>query len=327
MERDRFDQFYMMQTQAKGLETKGAKHAALDLYVEIIEDYFPDTDYSFQRAVVLLIEYGKVERAKEYCKLAIERIENAEMKGNCAFFERQLLQLDANKAKNKSNERKFLNKKALLTIAVIASSALLSLPNKIYKFIFLIFLAIIGWLIIEIIKRYRRKISIRPQSVALCVTALIAVGAASQIPPPQWTSFFSLAPLSQIAGDQSSSKNDSASGEAAKRESVAISADDLSDIKKITLDTLLVKDYDISVDGNTLLLQIKAKQTASKTALKNYAVRILSELNDYKNQKSHEDRLGDLYKDYTASIICTDMTGKVILRGQSNPYTLKIDWQ
>ncbi len=110
MERDRFDQFYMMQTQAKGLETKGVKRAALDLYVEIIEDYFPDTDYSFQRAVVLLIECGKVERAKEYCKLAIERIENAEMKGNCAFFERQLLQLDANKAKNKSNERKFLNK-------------------------------------------------------------------------------------------------------------------------------------------------------------------------------------------------------------------------
>ncbi len=327
MKKDRYDQFYLMQTQAKGLETKGAKRAALDLYVEIVEDYFPDTDYSFQRAVILLTECGKTESAIKYCKLAIKRIENAEMKGNSDFFERQLHSINGSAKKNKRPKRRIVNIKTLFISAVLIVSALFSLPNKIYKFLFLIFLTVIAWLIGKIVKRYRNKISIKVQTIALFGAALVAVAAASQIPPPQWTSFFSLEPLSQIAENQTSATNAKASGDAVDDESVSINADDLSAIKKITLDTLLVTDYDITIQGNNLLLQIKTKQTASKAALKDYAVRILSELNDYKNQKSHEDRLGDLYKDYTANIICTDLTGKVILRGQSNPYTLKIDWQ
>ncbi len=323
MKKDRYDQFYMMQTQAKGLETKGAKQAALDLYVEIIENYFPDTDYSFQRAVVLLTEYGEVERAKAYCKLAIERIENAEMKGKRAFFERQLTHLKADRAIKKSNERKLVTKKTLLRIALVVGSALLSLPNRIFKFIFLIFLAIVCRLIIEIINRYRHKISFRPQSIALFGAALIAVGAASQIPPPQWTDFFSLEPLSKIAQNQSVRSADNTSVTSFN----SIGDEDLKNLKRLTEDNLIAEDFDISVKGSAIILNIQAKETASSDALKSYAMRILAELNAYKDKKSHEDRLGDLYKDYTAHITCFDSMQKVILRGQSNPYTLKIDWQ
>ncbi len=330
MKQDRFDEFYMLQTKAKGLEKKNLKDSALNIYLDIIENYFPDTDYSFQRAVVLLQEKGETDAIKAHCELAIERIKASEMKGSRQFFEAQLDKLNAPpKAKLPRLNSKLLNTKNVAMALFIAASVLLSLPNKVFKFIFLLFGAIIALLIIDIVKRFKLRISIRLQTIGLIVATVVALGAAMQIPPPEWTNFFSLMPLSEIgSGTQIKEPETSETPDKATDQSEAsqISEDDIAALKQLVNENMLAEDYTLKSENGTLTLTIYAKATASNAALKKYAVKILSELNGIKGLNSYENRLGDLYKDGDTVILCIDSYGKLKLEGTVNRYTLKVDW-
>ncbi len=331
MKQDRFDEFYMLQTKAKGLEKKNLKESALNIYLDIIDNYFPDTDFSFQRAVMLLQEKDETEAIKAYCELAIERISASEMKGSRQFFEEHLEKLNTKpKEKSKFNS-KFLSVKNIVVAIFLMVSILLSLPNKIFKFIFLLFGAIIVLLIVDIIKRVKLRISFRLQTIGLIIAALISFGAVTQIPPPEWTNFFSLMPLSEIgmskAQTSSSDTENKDNNEQPNQALDSISTDDLTALKQLVNDNLLADDYTLKIENNTLILTIYAKATASDIALKKYAIKILSELNGLKSQKSYENRLGDLYKNIDTVVICIDIYGKIRLEGKVNNYTLKIDWR
>ncbi len=331
MKQDRFDEFYMLQTKAKGLEKKNLKESALNIYLDIIENYFPDTDFSFQRAVILLQEKNDFETIKKYCKLAIERIDASEMKGSRQFFEEQLEKLkEKPKTKKTFNfNHKFFNAKNIAIAIFLIISILLSLPNKVFKFIFLIFGAIIALLIIDIAKRFKLKLNFRLQTVGLFIAAAISLGAATQIPPPEWTNFFSLMPLSEIGANngQTVKTNDKKDVNDIPNEALQnISEDDLAAIKQLVTDKKLADDFTLKIDNDTLVLTIYAKATASDVALKKYASKILTELSSYKGQKKYENRLGDLYKNIDTMIVCIDSYGKIKLKGKVNHYTLKIDW-
>ncbi len=329
MQQDRFDQFYMLQTRAKDLEKKKQANEALDLYIEIIEHYFPDTDFSFSRAVSLLRDKGDNEKAIAYCKLAIERINAKDMKGDYTFFNAILQELEQKEKNNKKSFpiHKYINRKTLIGALYIVIALMLSFPFKIYKFAFIILIAISLLLLLEIIKRVRKNLKVTMQTVALLVAGALTIGSAAMIPRPEWTSFFSLKPLSQVANSGVLDvPSGTVVGEEKNAQSTTLTKDDLATLQSVYNDDLIIDAYEIWFEGDVVFLTIFAKNSASDDEIKSEASRILKELNAIKGMKSYDDRLGDLYKQYDAKVAVYDEAGNPKFTGVTSRYTLKIKW-
>ncbi len=329
MSQDRFDQFYMLQTRAKDLEKKNKPKEALELYIDIIDNYFPDTDYSFGRAVSLLREEGNNESAKKYCQLAIERLNAKEIKGDYTFFNAILNELENEEnATNKVDLSKFLNRKTIIAVLYSIIALMLSFPFKIYKFAFIIFFAVSLLLIWQIIQALRNNLKITMQTIALLLVGSLTIGSAAMIPKPEWTSFFSLKPLAQVGG---SKMIDAPSGtivgddDNAKKEK--LEQGDLDTLEQVSNDPLVVDDYEIWYEGDVIFLTIFAKNNANDEEIKAATNKILKELNAIKGMKTYENRLGDLYKQYDAKVAVYDEDGTPKFVGLTSRHTLKVKWQ
>lgn len=159
---DRFNEFYMMQNQAKKFEQTGMDDKALELYLKIIEEYLPNNDFSFDRASTLLEKKFKYNEALAVCEKALEMIRTEKIQGDAERFV-QKIQRISSKAHGPEVIRAATQKKEPevfhfgipgfrthnkvfmgLGTAYYAFAAFASYPNSPYLFLFLISIAFLG---------------------------------------------------------------------------------------------------------------------------------------------------------------------------------------
>lgn len=339
MSKDKYDEYYLTLTQAKNQEKRGLEAQALDTYLEITVNYKPDTDYAFERAVLLLEKKEKFQQAKEVCLLALKRIAEDDMRGNVEFYKNRLEKIEEkhkNSKKDHPQDQSFqlpayLRKNTFLALAAtyLFISLILSLPDQIAKFAFLVFLAITTLLIIDIAKNIQNQVTIKLQSIILAVSIVATLSSASLVPPPDWAKFLSFQGFSQAASDkplesEPQEKDDSETGDA------TIESDDLDKLKSLLEKDLIIADYILSIEEKRLYLTVYLAAGATKDEAKGAIASLLSELNSIKGFKRPEegdDRLGGLYKEIIASVDVFDSFGIRLMTGSSNRVSQKISWR
>lgn len=166
---DRFDQYYMMQTQAKKSEQLGNENKAIDLYLEIVKTYSPYDDYCFDRLSVLLEKNGRISEAIHICDSAFEKIQNSVIKGDKHKYEERLKRLhDKEKTLTSHTKhpqrdkedidlhmpffRHITGRGTLYSLALYGLVLAISFPNHWLRFIaMLLFLGFIDYLVISLI--------------------------------------------------------------------------------------------------------------------------------------------------------------------------------
>ncbi|MCK8058927.1 MULTISPECIES: hypothetical protein [unclassified Fusibacter] len=329
MKNDKFDEFYMKQTQAKNKEKMGRSSEALKLYLDIIENYFPDTDYSFEHAVLLLEKANRLDEAKSICTTALERIKSGEMKGNKFFFETHLLKIDEKTSSKKSDHHwdipAFFKNRPLIVVSVfyLLAALIYSLPSKIYKFIFIVFIGVALVVLFELLKSARKSLSIKFQSIALIFSLFIAMAAAAQLPPPDWTNFFSLQSISEMNTETTIERSVAPNED----KDSSISSQDVDTLEAMFESDLVVSELYIEIDDNLISISLYLKPAATTEEAKNAVKSILLELNSIKGYERPDDnRMGDLYKDYSTQIQVFDSFSNRILRGQVRRFNQKLNW-
>lgn len=166
---DRFDQYYMMQTQAKKSEQLGNENKAIDLYLEIVNTYSPYDDFCFDRLSVLLEKNGRIKEALHICETAVEKIQNAVIKGDKHKYEERLKRLHDKLLVSTASLKKPLKEKELFelhmpffrhvsgkgmlySLALYGLALAISFPNHWLRFVvILLFLGFVDYLIISLI--------------------------------------------------------------------------------------------------------------------------------------------------------------------------------
>lgn len=324
MKQDRFDEFYMKQTQAKAFEKNNLSQKAWALYSEIVADYFPDTDFSFQRLIILSEKLGKTEPLQEICELAISRIQAGEMRGDLHFFKQRLDKIMSGQTEaNATQDNSKSWQKKLLIIAYLTIALLLSLPFKIAKLMFLIAIGISVWLLIEIIKRVREQMTIKWHSFALSASLIALFLASLQIPPPEWTSFFSLQTLSQVGSGNIINQTTGSDEQSA----ATIEDDHLETLDLMMTNHLLIDHYKIVIKDKQIGLTVYLKTSVTANEAKGSVDQILSELNSIMGHPVQSDRLGELYQSYSAYIEVYDSFNQLLLTGETSRFTQRVKWQ
>ncbi len=337
MSKDKYDEYYLTLTQAKNLEKRGLEAQALETYIKITEDYLPDTDFAFERAVLILEKKLQFSQAMEVCQLALKRIAEEDMRGEVEFYQNRLTKLEEKHKVAVASQKKtepsavpqYFKRSTFFAVATayILVSALLSLPFKLAKFSFLIFLAITGLLLIDIIKNLQRQITIKLQSFILVFALIVTIVSASFVPPPDWTNFFSFDGFSQVS-DQSTLENPEPTEEETGDSSVGEA--DLDKLEALLDKDLIISDYVLSVDGSRMDLTVYLVVGATKDEAKGAISGLLLELNSikgYSRPENGDEKLGNLYKDLSVSIDVFDSLGARMLRGQLNRANQRISWR
>ncbi len=94
MDQQKLQALFKLQEKAKRMEKYGKYTEALDIYMQIHKDFFPNTSDLYERPIVLLEKKGKFQEAYDLCKIAIERIESKNVSGTTSSFEKRLAILE-----------------------------------------------------------------------------------------------------------------------------------------------------------------------------------------------------------------------------------------
>ncbi len=136
MDQQQFQQMHKLHEKAKRLEKFGKDGDALEIYLQIHQDYFPNTSDLYDRPIVILEKKKRYEEAIDICKLAIERIEADKVSGSSTSFHKKLEQLttklhpDGNE-QPKKRKKKIFNpstwalKDWLILVSIIAIASIL----------------------------------------------------------------------------------------------------------------------------------------------------------------------------------------------------------
>lgn len=336
MSKDKYDEYYLTLTQAKNLEKRGLEAQALEVYLQITEKYLPDTDFAFERAVLMLEKRENLETAISICRLALKRIKEDEMRGKPEFYLARLEKLEEKKSAKKVQEKgapldlpAYFKRHSFIAIATayVLVSALLCFPDKFAKFAFLIFFAITLVFVVEIVKQVQRNVSIKRSSIILLVSLIGTLASASLVPPPDWTNFFSLEGFYKSSGQTALEETTTATTAEPEAE---ISTDDLDKLKLLLDKDLIIEDYDLAIDGKRLNLVVYLAPAVGKEEAKRAITGLLTELNAIKGFSRADEatgKLGDLYKQVSASIDVYDSFGVLMLRGELNRASQKISWR
>lgn len=336
MSKDKYDEYYLTLTQAKNLEKRGLEAQALEVYLQITEKYLPDTDFAFERAVLMLEKRDNLETAITICKLALKRIKEDEMRGKPEFYLARLEKLDEKQNTKRAQEKgtsldlpAYFKRNGFIAIAAayVLISILLSFPNKYAKFAFMLFFAITLVFAFEIVKQVQRNVSIKRSSVILLVSLIGTLASASLVPPPEWTNFFSFQGF--YNSNTQTVLEETTTATTAEPEA-EISTDDLDKLKLLLDKDLIIEDYDLAIDGKRLNLVVYLAPAVSKEEAKGAIIGLLTELNAIKGFSRADEatgKLGDLYKQISASIDVYDSFGVLMLRGELNRASQKISWR
>lgn len=359
MMNDRFNEMYLKIVKAKGLENKRIFSEALKIYLEVISDYNPGDDFVYRRACELSLELKGSDEAKSIALTALKKIKEDEIEGSPVFFMDFIKVLEteeeaAKKLRKRSQTGKglslhFFEKKrnTLFLGVLIVFLILISLPDKIFKLIFLVFAVLSFVFLLEIIEDLKHRFSVKTKTTLLLFSLFLSIYGVAKMPPSNWNDFISIpsfqfkqsamtsesnapkgkAPKAGRAGEKKASDTGKASKDK-NAEKYEISDKDLDLLDSFNEQEILLESHKLTQSGDTIFLSLKLKAGATEADGKQIALSTLENLSLIKGFQDEEDGgLGALYKNYEVKIEVKNSVGEKILSGKSNKGTRTIFWK
>lgn len=128
MNRNKLNEMYKLIEKAKILDRVGKENESLEIYLDILKNYTPNTSFCYERPAIILEKKKRYNEAREICLKAIELIESQKLGGTVDKFKHRLKRIDEKLAESKENfdknntTKKNINFKvlSLLTITLLA---------------------------------------------------------------------------------------------------------------------------------------------------------------------------------------------------------------
>lgn len=344
---DKFNEFYMLQNQAKKFEQSGLDDKALELYQKIIAEYVPNNDFSFDRAATLLEKKFKYPEAIAVCEKAMERIKAGDLPGDAEKFRLKIERIrskagsDAHfKAAVSAKEPEdfhfglpgFRTHRRLMMIlgtVYYTLAALLAYPDQFYTFMFLFAMAFVGSYGLEVLmKLAARKACLK--ALAVVLIALTASGyALANV--PQVKAYWN------VTGMQPSKEEGPRTGDGTAPETPDTERTPPEIPEKYLTATANTADKHpatelalVSVDMDRVVIDLIVKPGTNLDTVKSISedmVRTLGGLMTSENLKGPgAETPGELYDFYSAAILVTDTLEQTIAEGQLAKKGKVVNW-
>ncbi len=364
MMNDRFNEMYLKIVKAKGYDTKGNANMALKIYLEVIENYKPSDDFVYKRTCEILAKNGDFSKAKSYAIKALKLIRDEEIAGSSKYFDDLIKKIEekekfANKKKKTQNKEK---KKSKFSLNIFESKAsliflvlvflfiiVISLPDKVFKMMFLSFAILAFILLIEIIIDLLKHLSVKVKGCLFLIFLCLSIVGLHNMPPSNWDEFVSIPSAKQVQNaDKKPAKASSKKKDTTKKakldnkqnaegknqkadlignQSSEIKENDLEMLKDFSEQELNLNTYKITIKEDKILLDIQLKAGASEEEGKSIAKNILANLNSIKNFSNNEgEELGKLYDNYVVNVKIRNHTKELIARGKKSKQGKSIKW-
>ncbi|MDO4772082.1 MAG: hypothetical protein Q4A72_00720 [Bacillota bacterium] len=357
MMNDRFNEMYLKIVKAKGLDLKKNLDAALFLYLEVIEAYNPSDDFVFKRACEILIGKGDFPKAKAIAQTALKKLASEEISGSAPYFRELIRSIENKEAEEKKAQKKekaifskasfsirLFEKKSSLVffILVLLFSIVISLPDQLFKLIFLVFGVFAFVFLLEIIEDLRRRLSVKVKSALFLISLCLSLVGVYNMPASNWNDFIKVPSISEM---QDSEKNDALNNAKAKDKvehakesekqkenpkgkSASVTEQDMKTLKEFNKQDLQLGSYKLSIKEDKISLDLTMKPGAGVAEGKQSALGILSNLNLIKGFAEENDaELGSLYENYSITVKIRDHSKELLAKGRSNKGDKTITWK
>lgn len=336
---DKFREMYLKLAQAKNLDKKGNTEAALKAYIHLIENYNLQDTYAYERCCSLLMQKARYTEAKSFAKVCLEKIRAEELNGSPLFFIDILKKAEEREVPTTINVKStskysFSIAENMFTISIVlivlVLSLLLSLPDKIFKLIFVFFGGVGAVLFVEIIRDLYKNYNIKIKSIVVIISISLSIIAAFNMPKNEWDNFLAFTTLQDLQKHTSgeiSRPSDERETDDKKDAQTKISEEDIDSLKNLAFMHAELIDFKIEIDRYRIKLKTVVSNTTSLSRAKSLSETILSDLNTIKNEESAEgEKLGSLYKKYSAEINVYNESGSNIANADVSKTTSKISW-
>lgn len=100
MDQQKLQEIYKLHERAKRMERLGSDTEALDIYMQIHENYFANTSDLYERPAVILEKKHRFEEAIQMCEKAISLIQEDKISGTVEQFEKRIEKIKARMEKD-----------------------------------------------------------------------------------------------------------------------------------------------------------------------------------------------------------------------------------
>jgi len=353
---DKFNEFYMLQNQAKKFEQGGMDDKALELYLKIIGEYLPNNDFSYDRASTLLEKKNRYAEALSVCEKALTLIKAADIQGDAAKFTKKMERIRS-KSTADASVHTIVSKKApeefhfglpgfrshqklmmVLGALYYALAALAAYPDQPYAFLFLFMLAFFGSYGLETLMKLANGKACT-KAAALTLVALAAAGfSASQMPQVQAYWNVDGTQQSEEAGERSEKDGSGPEGGSTAdpdadtdREAPEIPTKYLIAAAKAAEKNPASEYADLTVDGTHITMSLIVKPGTSQGEIEAMAAemtRTLGGLMTSENLKGPDDSsFGELYTFYAATVLVTDTLDQELGSGELMKNEPRFEWE
>lgn len=342
---DKFNEFYMMQNQAKKLEQGGLEDKALALYLKIIEEYLPNNDFSFDRATTLLEKKFKYAEALAVCEKALALITAGDIQGDADKFQ---LKIDRIRQKAQKNTEfqvdidikepevfhfgipGFRTTNRLIMIlgsTYYALAAFAAYPDQLYTFLFLFAMAFVGSFGAELMSKLAGS---KPSTKALAVTLIaLVIAGYSLTQVPQVKVYWETSGLQQAEG----------TGDGTGTEPPPVDTDRVPpEIPEKYLEAAAksaqkhpaAEQAFMTVDSGKILVDLIVKPGSSKDSIEEISAEMINTLGGLmvsENLKGPTDTsFGELYTFYSVAIQVVDTLEQTVDEGTLSRSAAEIIW-
>lgn len=339
---DKYNEMYLKLTQAKNMEKRGNTEGALKAYIGLIESYHLQDSFAYERCCTLLMQKARYTEAKRFANMCLEKIKNGEINASPEFFiellnkakERELpdrvkVKSSTSKLNFKISENKFV---VAIILIVLVLSIMLSLPDKLFKLLFVFFGGVAVVFIIEVLRNLQKEYNIKPRIIIITVSLLISTYAAFNMPKNEWENFLAFTTLKNmvksgtmdLSGQKSTDKHEEEKKEVPQAE---IGEEDIQKLEQVAeMHAELIR-HELTIKGSKIKLKTVFSNTTSIERAKSISASLLRDLNTIKGfEGSDEEKMGGLYKDYSCEINVFNEQGSNIANADIGKVTTKITW-
>lgn len=337
---DKYNEMYLKLTQAKNMEKRGNTEGALKAYVGLIESYNLQDSYAYERCCTLLMQKARYTEARRFAGLCLEKIKNGEINASPEFFidllnkakDREIPQsVRVDSSVSKLGFRIFEHKFTIsIILIVLVLSIMLSLPDKIFKLLFVFFGGLAFIFLIEILRNLQKEYNIKPRVIVIALSILISIYGAFNMPKNQWENFLAFTTLQNMVktGTMDLSQKGPTAKEDEKEEPLTeIGDEDIEKLDQVAKMHAELIEHSLDIKGSKMRLRTVFTNTTSLERARSISASLLKDLNTIKGAEAgDEEKMGRLYKEYSCEIEIFNESGKKLASGDVNKATTKLTW-
>lgn len=336
---DKYNEMYLKLSQAKNMEKRGNTEGALKAYIGLIESYHLQDSYPYERTCSLLMQKARYTEARRFANLCLDKIKKGEISASPEYFIELL-----NKAKEREipekvrvdssvskigfglSENKFT---ISIVLIVLVFSIMLSLPDKLFKLLFVFFAGVAVVFVIELIRNIQKEYNFKPRVVIIVLSILISAYGAFNMPRNEWEHFLAFKTLRNMVktGSLDLSQGSTDGKEDKETPSTEISEEEVEKLGEVAKLHAELVEHSLGIKGRKMVLKTVFSNTTSLDRAKSISASLLRDLNTIKGlEGSDTEKLGSLYKDYSCEINVYNEAGSNLANGDVSKTTTKIHW-